>query len=216
MAQRIEAARLPASAPALVLRYVRLLAGLATFAAGMTLMIRAGLGLSSWDVLHDALRSVAPLTFGQVVVAVSLVVLLISAALGVRPGVGTVANAILIGMFTDLMLGSSVRVDLQAGPLLPRMIAMLAGIWVIAMGSALYIGANLGAGPRDSLMLGVAGRSHRSVGTARAVIEASVLVVGIIIGGSAGLGTIAFVILIGPAINLAFRLFGMERKREEG
>ena len=199
-----------------VTRTVRLIAGLALFAAGLALMLRAELGLSAWDVLHDALRSLTPLTFGQVVVAVSVVVLAASVALGVRPGVGTIANSILVGVFTDAMLETPFLQDLASGGLLPRLLAMFAGIWGIALGSALYISAELGAGPRDALMLGIAKRSRRSAGTARTAIEAAVLVLGIALGGSLGFGTAAFVILIGPAINVAFRLLGLEPPRIEG
>lgn len=188
-------------------RAARLVIGLAAFAAGLALMVRARLGLSAWDVLHDAVSMLTPLTFGEVVVAVSLVVLSASVALGVRPGVGTVANSILVGVFVDAMLQSALLRDLGSGALLPRLLAVVAGIWAIALGSALYIGADLGAGPRDALMLGVAARSRRSVGAARAVIEVCVLGLGIALGGSAGVGTAAFVILIGPAINMSFRLF---------
>ena len=201
------------AARAVTVRAVRLLAGLALFAAGLALMVRADLGLSAWDVLHDSLRSLTPLTFGEVVIAVSVIVLAGSVALGIRPGVGTVANTVLVGVFADALLRSNFLQDLSSGPLTPRVFAMLAGVWGIALGSALYIGANLGAGPRDALMLGVARRSRRSAGAARAVIEACVLIVGMVLGGSVGVGTVAFVILIGPAINASFRLFGMEPPR---
>jgi uncharacterized protein len=198
-----------------VIRSLRLIAGLALFAAGLSLMLRAQLGLSAWDVLHDAISSLTALTFGQVVVAVSVVVLAASVVLGIRPGVGTIANSILVGVFTDAILQTPVLQDLASESLPPRILAMLAGIWGIAVGSALYIGANLGAGPRDALMLGIAKRSHRSAGAARAAIEGSVLIVGIVLGGSVGLGTVAFVILIGPTINIAFRLFQLEPPRDK-
>lgn len=197
----------------LVARGVRLVAGLWVFAAGLVLMVRADLGLSAWDVLHDALHRLTPLTFGQVVIAVSVVVLVTSIALGTRPGVGTVANAVLVGTFTDLMLTSGALHDLASGPLLPRVAALLAGIGAIALGTAAYIGANLGAGPRDALMLGISRRTRRSAGAARTAIEASVLVLGVALGGSAGIGTVAFVILIGLAIDVSFRLFGMQPSR---
>lgn len=200
---------------AIAARWGRLLGGLALFALGLSLMIRANLGLSAWDVLHDALRSITPLTFGQVIVAVSIIVLVAGIALGVRPGVGTVANAVLVGLFTDAILETPILEDMASASLTPRIIVMVAGIWGIALGSALYISANLGAGPRDGLMLGVALRTGRSAGVARTVIEATVLVVGFIFGGSAGLGTAAFVILIGPAIDISFRLFGLQPRRQE-
>lgn len=197
-------------------RHARLLAGLALFALGLALMLRADLGLSAWDVLHDALRRMTPLSFGHVVIVVSVVVLAGGIVLGVRPGFGTIANAILVGVFTDLMLRSSVLDAIGDGALVPRFLALFAGIWGIALGSAAYIGADLGAGPRDALMLGVAKRLRRSTGAARAAIEASVFVVGIALGGSAGVGTVAFVVLIGPTINASFRLFGMDRHPGDG
>lgn len=186
----------------------RLLLGLGVFAGGLALMLRANLGLSSWDVLHDALGRLTPLTFGQAVVGVSVLVVVASLALGVKPGPGTLANVLLIGAFTDLILATGVLVDLASGPYPLRLLASVTGLAAIAFGTALYVGAELGAGPRDSLMLAVAKWSRRSPGTARAAIEASVLVVGVALGGAAGVGTLLFAILIGPAIDAAFRLLG--------
>jgi uncharacterized membrane protein YczE len=191
---------------------MRLLAGLWVFAVGLALMVRANLGLSAWDVLHDAVRILTPLTFGEVVVAVSVLVVLASLLLGVRPGPGTVVNSLLVGVFTDVLLPWSFLDGLGSSGLLPRVVFLLAGISAIAFGSALYIGADLGAGPRDGLMLGIGKRSRLSVGAARTAIEASVLLLGVVLGGSVGLGTALFVVLIGPEINLAFRLFGMDTR----
>jgi uncharacterized membrane protein YczE len=197
-------------ADTLPVRALRLVAGLFVFSAGLASMVRAGLGLSPWDVFHDSLHSLTPLTFGQVVIAVSLAVLVGSLLLGVRPGIGTVANAVLVGFFTDVILRSPLLGNLHRAPLPPRIAGMLLGVAAIALGTALYIGAGLGAGPRDALMLGIARRSGRSPGGARSAIEALVLVAGVVLGGSAGVGTVVFVVLIGPAINAAFRLFGMQ------
>jgi uncharacterized membrane protein YczE len=196
-------------------RSIRLLGGLWLFAAGLAMMVRAGLGLSAWDVLHDAIRSLTPLTFGQVVVVVSVAVLAASVALGVRLGLGTVANALLVGVFTDAMLRSSLLHDLPTGAFVPRLAVMVVGIWGIAFGTGLYISAKLGAGPRDALMLGVARRSGRSVGLARTVIEVAVLIVGVALGGSVGIGTACFVILIGPAIQVSFRVFRLEEPSKD-
>jgi uncharacterized membrane protein YczE len=189
--------------------YVRLIGGLWLFAVGLAAMVRTNLGLSAWDVFHDALRTLTPFTFGQIVIGVSLVVLVASARLGVRPGVGTVANAVLVGAFTDAILSSPILQDFASASIGPRLVAMVSGIWGIALGSALYIGADLGAGPRDALMLGTAKHFGRSPGATRTVIEAVVLVTGMALGGSAGLGTVAFVALIGPSINVSFRLLGV-------
>lgn len=198
---------------ALALRWVRLVAGLWLFAAGLAAMIRAGLGLSSWDVLHDALRGLTPLSFGGVIVVVSILVLGASMSLGIRPGPGTVANALLVGPFTDLLLATAAGGGLATGPLLPRVVVLLAGIWAIAFGSAVYIGADLGSGPRDGLMLGVAKRSGFTAGRARSGIELVVVLAGIILGGALGIGTLVFVVLIGPAIDASFRALGMQPRR---
>ncbi len=194
---------------------LRLLAGLWLFGAGLALMVRANLGLSPWDVLHDAISSLSPLSFGQAVIAVSVLVLAVAVALRVRPGAGTVANALLVGAFTDAMLQLRLLANLTSASLPPRVMAMMLGICGIALGTALYNAAGWGAGPRDALMLGVAGRARRSVGTARAAIEASVLILGLALGGSVGFGTVAFVMLIGPSINISFRLVGMEAREAE-
>lgn len=195
------------------LRWTRLLIGLWLFAAGIALMLRANLGLSPWDVLHDSVATLTPLSFGQGVIAISIVVLAGSVALGVKPGPGTVANVILVGAFTDVILATNALAGVGDAGYPPRLLILLAGIFSIAIGTALYIGAQLGAGPRDSLMLAVAARAGTTAGTARAAIEVSVLLVGMSLGGTAGMGTIAFAVLIGPAVDVAFRLFGMQAPR---
>ncbi|HEX2240585.1 MAG TPA: membrane protein [Actinomycetota bacterium] len=205
----MHATAIPISAAHWVARWARLVLGLGVFATGLALMLRANLGLSSWDVLHEAIRGLTPLTFGQAVIAVSVLVVVASLALGVNPGPGTVANVILVGAFTDVLLATRILDDLATTLYLLRLLALVAGIAAIAVGTALYVGADFGAGPRDSLMLAVAKWSRRSPGTARAAIEASVLVLGIALGGAAGVGTLVFAVLIGPAINISFRVLGM-------
>ncbi|MGI8407241.1 MAG: YczE/YyaS/YitT family protein, partial [Actinomycetota bacterium] len=163
-----------------------------------------------WDVLHDAVVTLTPLSFGQGVIAISVVVMLISVVLGVRPGPGTVSNVILVGGFTDVILATNALAGMDSRGYPLRLVTLLAGIVAIAVGSALYIGADLGAGPRDSLMLAVASLAGVTPGTARAAIEVSVLVLGMVSGGTAGLGTVVFAASIGPAVDAAFRLFRLE------
>lgn len=194
-------------------RWLRLIVGLGVFAIGLALMVRADLGLSSWDVLHDALRLISPLSFGEAVIGLSIVVVLGSIALGIRPGAGTIANVVLVGAFTDAWLSTGLGAQLGSSDIVIRLAGLSAGITAIAFGTALYIGANLGAGPRDSLMLAVAKRWAISPGAARTGIELSVLVIGVALDGAAGIGTVAFALLIGPAINLSFRYLGMEPPR---
>lgn len=129
------------------LAWPRLIVGSWLFASGIALMVRAHLGVSSWDVLHDALHLNTSLTFGAAVVAVSVVVVVASFVMGVKPGPGTIANVILVGAFTDAILLTGLLGGLSPGPLLARVLALLLGVVVIAVGTAMYISAGLGAGP---------------------------------------------------------------------
>ena len=192
------------------LAWVRLFAGLWLFAAGVVLGLRSGLGVSPWDVLHDGLRQVTPLSFGAATVLVGVVLVAVALAVGIRPGPGTLANMLTIGVFADAMLATGVAGDLDARPLALRLAAVAAGVGLVALGSALYIGAGLGSGPRDSLMLALSARTGVRVGIVRALIEASVLAVGWLLGGAAGVGTVLFAFGIGPAVELAFRLLRVE------
>jgi uncharacterized protein len=190
-------------------RWIRLFLGLWLFASGLALMVRASLGLSSWDVLHDGVAELSALSFGFAVVVVSGAVLVISAMLGIKPGPGTVANMLLIGLFTDALLATGTLQGLHTGGVLARGFALVTGVAAIAFGTALYIGAGLGAGPRDSLMLAVARRLGTTPGTARTLLELSILIVGVLLGGDAGIGTLLFALLIGPAIDVSYALLGM-------
>jgi uncharacterized protein len=192
------------------LAWPRLFAGLWLFAAGVVLGLRSGLGVSPWDVLHDGIRQVTPLSFGAASVLVGVVLVLVALSHGVRPGPGTLANMVAIGVFADAMLASGIGRDLHAQPLPLRLAVVLAGIGLVAFGSALYIGAGLGSGPRDSLMLALSARTRIRVGLVRALIEASALAAGWLLGGAAGIGTVLFVAGIGPAVELAFRLLRIE------
>lgn len=193
--------------------WTRLVVGLWLFAAGIALMVRGHLGVSSWDVLHDALRVQSPLTFGAAMIAVAFLVLVGSFALGVKPGPGTIANVVLVGAFTDVLLKTPLLEALPETNVLIRLTALLVGVVAIALGTAIYISAGLGAGPRDSLMIAASRRLHLSTGTSRALIEGSVLAAGALMGGRVGPGTAVFAMAIGPAINISFRLFGMEPPR---
>ncbi|HEX2057294.1 MAG TPA: hypothetical protein VHI71_02900 [Actinomycetota bacterium] len=194
----------------LTLRTVRLLVGLWMFALGTVLTLRASLGVPPWDVLHDGIRRNTPLTFGSAVIAIGVLLVLISALFGVRPGPGTIANMLLIGTFVDLMLWTDAGAGLDEAHMALRVATAFAGVAVVGLGSALYIGANLGAGPRDSLMVLAATKLGVRVGVARAAIEGTALLVGWLLGGAVGLGTLLFVVAIGPSVDVSFRLFRME------
>lgn len=172
--------------------------------------LRANIGLSPWDVLADGIQSHTPLTFGVAVIAIGAVLVAGTWLGGVRPGIGTIANMIGIGLFADLLLATGIGREVMNESLALRVPLDLLGIATIGLGSALYIGAELGTGPRDSLMVMLSRRAKLRIGVARAIIEGTALVAGIVLGGTAGVGTALFALGIGPLVDLAFRLFGME------
>ena len=189
-----------------VARWVSLGAGLFLFAFGIVLLLESELGLSTWDVLNQGVSEHTSLSFGTANIAIAVVVLVLAWALGARIGPGTVANAILIGLMVDGLLAIDVVDALSESSLTARITFMVVGILIIGIGSGLYIGAGLGAGPRDSLMLVAARRAGVRIGTARVTIEVVVTVAGFALGGTVGIGTLAFAFGIGPAVELSFWL----------
>jgi uncharacterized membrane protein YczE len=178
--------------------------GLFLFAFGIVLLLESELGLSPWDVLNQGISDHTALSFGTANILVALCVLVVAWLLGAKVGPGTVANAVCIGLFVDGLLSVSAIDSLSDSPLGARIVFMAAGVLVIGFGSAFYIGAGMGAGPRDSLMLVVADRTHTRIGVARAAIEVAVTVFGFALGGTVGIGTLAFAFGIGPAVELSF------------
>jgi len=189
-----------------VARAAWLVCGLFLCACGVMSFLESRLGLSPWDVLHQGIALHTPLSFGLATVVVSIVVLFIAWALGSPPGIGTAANAILIGTFVAVLQPLDAVQDLASWALLPRVLLLVLGLVFFGIGSAFYIGAALGAGPRDSVMLVGARRTGARIGLVRAALEGSALVAGIALGGTVGIGTVAFAVLIGPAVELGFWL----------
>lgn len=189
-----------------VVRSAALLFGLALFALGIVLLLESGLGLSPWDVLAQGVSEQTSISFGTANVVIAVAVLVVAWALGARIGPGTVANAVLIGLTVDVLLAVPAIDSLSSSPLAVRIVLMVAGIAIIGVGSAFYIGAGMGAGPRDSLMLVLSRRTGRRIGVTRATLEVIVTVVGFALGGTVGIGTLAFAFGIGPAVEGAFRL----------
>lgn len=177
-------------------RIARCVLGLAIFGVGIALLIDAHLGAAPWDVFHTGVSELTGIPVGQVTIITGVTLLLLWIPLGETMGLGTILNAIEIGIVVDLVL-----------PLIPepelvvvRAAMMLGGVVVIALGSGLYIGAGLGPGPRDGLMTGFAKRGI-SIRFARTAIEVTVLVVGIALGGAIGVGTAVFALGIGPLVQ---------------
>ena len=191
------------------LRSVSLVVGLFLFAFGIVLQLQSDLGLSPWDVLSQGVSDQTSLSFGTANIVIAIVVLAVAWALGAQIGIGTVANAILIGLFIDGLTRLE-PIESLAGHGIGAQIALLVGgIVLVSLGSGFYIGAAMGAGPRDSLMLVTARRTGIRVGVARATIEVLVTVIGFALGGTVGVGTLAFAFGIGPAVELSF--WGLER-----
>jgi uncharacterized membrane protein YczE len=184
-------------------RLAQLYAGLTLYGVSMALLIESRLGLDPWDVLHYGIARHLPLSFGTVVIAVSFVVLLAWIPLRQWPGVGTLSNAVVIGLVTDLALWLLGRPDPMAG----RVTFLVLGIALNGVATAAYIGARLGPGPRDGLMTGLVRRTGRSVRLVRTSIEVTVLVAGWLLGGIVGIGTVAYALAIGPLVHILLPRF---------
>lgn len=189
-------------------RVLALVFGLFLCAAGIVGLLESELGLSPWDVLHQGLAEHTALSYGTANIVVGVLVLAVSWGLGAQVGVGTIANAVLIGLFIELLVRVPAVEALSEEGLAVRSVVLAVGIALVAVGSAFYLGAALGAGPRDSLMLVLAVRSARRIGVVRTLLESSVVVVGAALGGTIGIGTVAFALLIGPALEASFWLLG--------
>ena len=175
-------------------RLLQLVAGLALYGASMAMQLRATLGVNPWDVFHQGLARHLPLSFGLVTAITGALVLLLWLPLRQRPGVGTVANVVVIAVSVDVALAV-----IPAPSALPARVALLAGGIVLnGLATAAYIGVRLGPGPRDGLMTGLAARTGRSVRVVRTGIELAVLAVGWLLGGTVGIGTVAYALAIGP------------------
>jgi uncharacterized protein len=188
----------------LLLRHALLFGGLFVFAFAMALSLQCNLGAASWTVLHDGISRKTPLSVGVATQMVGLLMLAVSWLAGIRPGFATVMNMILVGLFLDLILWSGVIPEAEPYPL--RVLMLLAGIVVLGLGSAMYIKAGFGAGPRDSFMLAMHRRTRLRIGKVRWMMEVAAVVIGILLGGDFGVGTIIFAMLVGFSVDFFFTL----------
>ncbi|MFB9314180.1 YczE/YyaS/YitT family protein [Nocardioides plantarum] len=184
-------------------RMARLLVGLVLYGASLAMMVRADLGLAPWDVLHSGLIRHVPLTLGEAVVVMSFAVLLLWVPLREKPGLGTIANALVVGFAADATLA---LLDAPS-PILARVALMVGGVLLCGFATALYIGAQLGRGPRDGLMTGLARLTGWSLRLVRTGLEVSVVLIGLALGGVLGVGTVVFGLAIGPVTQLLLPYF---------
>jgi uncharacterized membrane protein YczE len=181
-----------------------LVVGLFLFAVAIVLQLESRLGLSPWDTLHQGLSRHTPLSFGIASVCVSVLVLLLAWRLGARIGIGTVANAVLVGSFIQGLTAIGPINRLSESSLGVRIGMLAVAMALIGIGSAIYLGAALGAGPRDSLMVVGGERTGLRLGIVRAALELLALAAGFALGGTIGVGTVVFALGVGPALEGAF------------
>jgi uncharacterized membrane protein YczE len=178
-------------------RLVQLYAGLALYGLSMALLVRAGLGVMPWDVLHQGISRTLGGSLGLVSAVVGGLVLLLWIPLRQRPGFGTVSNVVVIGLSVDAALAAIPPV----GPLAVRVLLVPAGIVLNAVATAAYIGVRLGPGPRDGLMTGLVARTGGSVRLVRTAIEVTVVAAGWLLGGTLGVATVLYAVAIGPLVQ---------------
>jgi uncharacterized membrane protein YczE len=191
-------------------RLVQLIVGETFFGIGIGLMLQSGLGLSPWDVLHQGLTVQFGLTVGIWSILSSFVVLLFWLPLRERYGIGTLLNAIIIGVMIDVTAG----LVPEAANTWWAVSMMVSGILLVAITSGMYIGANLGPGPRDGLMTAIARRGP-SIRLTRVIMEITVLVIGLLLGGTFGIGTILYALLMGPLVQFFLPRWTIDTGRPE-
>lgn len=179
-------------------RFIQLQFGLCLYGVAAAMMVRANLGLDPWNVFHQGLSLRTGMSLGTASILMGVVVMLTWIPLRQKPGIGTLFNIFVIGLSMDAAL--AVMPEMTTLPL--RLAFMTAGVVLTAVGAAAYIGAGMGTGPRDGLMVGLNQRLGWSIRVSRMLIELSVLAGGWLLGGSVGVGTIVFAVGIGPLIQI--------------
>lgn len=182
--------------------------GFLFFGLALALLIQANLGTNPWSILTVALANITGLSVGTLIILIGLVVVIVAVALGEQIGWGTLGNMLFIGPWADLFLW---LIPPITGNWLLQATMLLTGIGLLGLSTGFYISANAGAGPRDSLMLALQRKTGWQLGRVRAAIELTVCLVGWLLGGPFGVGTILIALLIGPAIQRSFKLFGVEK-----
>jgi uncharacterized membrane protein YczE len=191
--------------------FIRIQVGFVLFGLAITLMIRGGIGTSAWVVLEAALAERLGITVGTMTVIMGFIVLISAVAMRERMGWGTLANILSIGPWVDMW--NSFMPSVKDN--LPLQVAMLLfAVLLMGLGSAIYIGVDAGAGPRDSLMLAIKRTTGVSIRVSRAIIEVTVVTLGWLLGGPAGIGTLVYALLIGPSVQWGFKVFNVQPHKE--
>ncbi|HWL03019.1 MAG TPA: hypothetical protein VNQ52_11675 [Microbacteriaceae bacterium] len=189
-------------------RAVQLILGLVAYGTGVGLMVIAAVGVSPWDVLAQGVARVTTVDFGLATIIISGVVLLLWIPLRQRLGIGTLANAVMVGAVAQLVLWFVPAPE----EIWVRALVFAGGLAMVALATGLYIGAELGPGPRDGLMTGIVARTGWPVWAVRTGIEVTVVAIGWALGGNVGVGTLAFALLIGPMVHVTMPWFSLRRR----
>ncbi|WP_455539218.1 YczE/YyaS/YitT family protein [Terrisporobacter sp.] len=190
---------------------LRLLLGFMCCSFGTVMALKSNLGLSPWDVFHQGLSNITGLTIGQASIIVGLIVVTLTLLLKLEIGLGTVANMMIIGLFIDLIIYTGIIP--QSTTLLSGVPMLIGSLVMMSIGSYLYISCKVGCGPRDGLMVVLVRITGKSVGVIRFFIELSVLVIGFLLGGKVGIGTLITVMAVGYCIQLVFKMFKFDVKK---
>jgi uncharacterized membrane protein YczE len=193
------------------LDFLRIQIGFLLYGLAITLMIRGKLGTSAWAVLEVALANKLHITVGTMTVIMGFVVLISAVLMREQMGWGTLGNILSIGPWVDLCMSLVPEVN---NNLLLQISMLLVAIIIMGLASAIYIGVDAGAGPRDSLMLAIHRKTGVSIRVARAIIEVTVVTIGWLLGGPAGIGTVVHAVLIGPSVQWGFKLFKVQPHKE--
>lgn len=186
--------------------------GFALFGLSIATMIRSNIGTSPWALLEVAISGLTGITPGRMSIIVGFVVLIGAVALREKIGWGTIGNIMFIGLWEDMFLGFIPSIE---NNIILQTLMLLSAVFMMGIASAIYIGVDAGAGPRDSLMLAVHRTSGLSIRLGRALIEGTVVLVGWLLGGPLGFGTVIFALLIGPSVQWAFKLFKVQTHKPE-
>jgi uncharacterized membrane protein YczE len=189
---------------------IKLTLGFLLCACGTVMALNSKLGLSPWDVFHQGLTKVTNLTMGQASIIVGIVIVLITSILGLKVGLGTIANMIVIGCFIDLIMYTNIIPvcdNLFAGILM-----MIGSLFASAIGSYLYIGCEMGCGPRDGLMIALVKLTGKPISIIRFAIEMGALIIGWILGGFVGIGTLVTALGIGYCVQIVFKILNFNVK----
>lgn len=198
--------------PPNVRAYGRVGIGLAASATGTVMTLRARSGIAPWDVFHQGLSIATPLNFGQAVIVTSVFLVGISWMAGIHPGVATVVNMLAIGVIDNVLLGTKLGSTVGSAPLGARITILVCGLVLMGFGSAVYVSAGLGAGPRDSFQLALSRKFGIAAGLSRLILEGAAVGVGWILGGNVGWGTVIAVVILGPITQASFAILHLDRE----